>query len=544
MKQLIGDKVDRRRFLKGSAMAATGIAAVGLVGCGDDDGGSETASSPGPSGSPPSSGSRQGGTLTFSLGGVAVGDPDSLDPIVTGFTPNSMNFLHGVFDSLWDFDENLNLRPGLAESFELVDDTTVIFQLRQGIEFHDGTPFNAEAVRQHILRAQDASTNSNVVSLLSPIERVEAPTADRVQLTLNRAFSPLLYILADKAGMIGSPAAVEQAGEGFGQRPVGTGAFKFVEWVPSDHITLERNPRYWQQGQPYLDRIIYRNIPDSGQQINLLLGGELQLVFGTPAIPGARVPELSANSDFVLQTKQATQFNTWFFNYQRPPFNDPDVREAMNWAIDREELVEGVLFGQGGVIQGPIPAFHPFFNESLRGFEPKADLEKARAALSRAGLADGFSFVGVSGNGQQDTQRLVLLQEQLNRIGVELKIQQLDVTGAYRQALSGDFDAYIQQWSGRVALWETFSAIWQSTGGYNFGKIADAELDGLIARASETYEEDEQRELFQQAEQRIVDLRLNVFDYFTAFTSVARKEVTNFRLWGEGKSRFNEVSLA
>ncbi len=219
-------------------------------------------------------GGRPGGTLRAGLDA----DPPTLDPHRSGSAVDRQVF-QNLFDKLVDMDDSLAIVPMLATSWAIsADGRTVTLRLRQGVTFHDGTPFNAEAVKANFDRMQDPHFPSARRSEIRPVENVVAADPSTVQLVLERPYSPLLYVLTDRAGMMVSPAAAQKAGLDFALHPVGTGPFAFAARVPQDHITLERNPQYWRKGEPLLDRIVYRPMTDDNARVANVKSGDVDII--------------------------------------------------------------------------------------------------------------------------------------------------------------------------------------------------------------------------------------------------------------------------
>jgi len=205
-------------------------------------------------------------------------DPPTMDPHLSGSAVDRQVF-QNLYDKLVDIDENLAIVPMLAASWTISPDgKTVTFKLRQGVKFHDGIPFNAEAVKANFDRMRDPKFPSARRSEIAPVANVVPVDAATVQITLERPYSPLLYVLTDRAGMMLSPTATQKDGLNFTLHPVGTGPFVFAEKIPQDHITLRRNPDYWEKGLPQLDGIVYRMITDDNARIANLKSGDVDIV--------------------------------------------------------------------------------------------------------------------------------------------------------------------------------------------------------------------------------------------------------------------------
>src|SRR5215212_2885793 len=238
------------------------FALVALVGCGG--GGAPQSNTP-------------PGTLYVALGA----EPPELDPNLSSAYVDRQ-VMASLYDKLIDLDQNGEIVPMLAKSYDVSDDGKIYtFHLREGVKFHDGTPFNAEAVKVNLDRyQQEDSVRSTEVE---PIESVEVIDPMTVRVTMSEPFAPFLAVLTDRAGIMASPKAIKESGGRISKDPVGTGPFKFVERVRGDHITVEKNPDYWRDGYPKIDKIIYKGIEDENVQYQNRRGASLTLLASSPS---------------------------------------------------------------------------------------------------------------------------------------------------------------------------------------------------------------------------------------------------------------------
>src|SRR5207302_429712 len=213
-----------------------------------------------------------------------------------------------------------------------------------GVKFHDGTPFNAEAVKYNVERMKDPNFPSARRSEVLPVQKVTVIDPSTVALSLDRPYSPLLYVLTDRAGMIVSPAEGKKAGTDFALHPVGTGPFRFVEKIPQDHITLERNPDYWIKGQPILERIVYRPFPDDNARVANLKSGDVDIINRTP-LPQIRQLAQEASQPgarFKLLEHGAFSWQGIWLNVTRPPFDNKLLRQAIGQAVQSMAADAGI----------------------------------------------------------------------------------------------------------------------------------------------------------------------------------------------------------
>jgi peptide/nickel transport system substrate-binding protein len=331
---LAAQLLNRRRLLGGSAGLAVATSVSRL-------------SSARVAASPLTQDEARGGSLVIGRGE----DADSLDPIRSGsFATGDTIAL--IYDTLTTLDMDGSVVPNLAESWEVSEDgLTYTFTLREGIAFHDGTPFNAEAVKAHFDRTIDPASGGRSASWIDQLQETNVVGDNAVAMVLKAPWSPLLATLTVSAFGIPSPTAVAQFGDDYGQNPVGTGPFMFQEWVPGDHITLVKNPSYQcflpyveNTGAPYLDEVVWRVIPETQSLITALEAGELSLA----NLPPQHVRNFVDRSGFTTYTKPdaGTLTNFVEFNFFKPPFDDVKVRQAFAHAIDVDTIIATVMEGQ------------------------------------------------------------------------------------------------------------------------------------------------------------------------------------------------------
>src|SRR5215211_8971195 len=318
---------------------------------------------------------------------VALDDePPELDPnLSTAYVDRQV--MASLYDKLVDINQQGEIVPMLAKSYEVADDDLAYtFHLREGIKFHDGTEFNAEAVKYNLDRYQEEdSVRSTEVE---PIESVDVVDEYTVRVTLSEPFAPFLAVLTDRAGIIASPKAIEENNGRISKDPVGTGPFKFVERVRGDHITVKKNPDYWREGLPKLDKIIYKGITDENVQYQNLQSGELDLI---DSIPLVEVSDLQKSGDYQVSIQPGLGYNGIWLNVTRPPFDNEKLRQAVYQLVDRQAVAKAALRHVGGT-----PANSPFSKQTWAYGKsdeyPPPSVEEAKQLLKEAGKPDGFSF--------------------------------------------------------------------------------------------------------------------------------------------------------
>ena len=333
-----------------------------------------------------------------------------------------------VIEPLFELTPDGRIVPNLAESYEVsADGLTWTLHLRKGVRFHDGTPFNAEAVKYNLERILDPANAVTFRFLISPITTVEVVDEYTVRFTTDAPFAPILAHLTHSAIGMQSPAAIERYGEDYARNPVGTGPFKFKEWQRQDYILLERNPDYWG-GTPEIDEIMFRVVPEDGARMLMVQTGEAHVAVRVPP-DMVSLLERDPNVNVVFTPSVRTIY-IGFNTYQRAdqpknPFTDVRVRQAFNYAVDNEAINEFILGGMGRPSDAPI-APGIFGYTAIGGYEYNP--AKARQLLAEAGYPNGFrvQFYSPAGRYLKDLEVAEAVQAQLSEVGIQAEIVTLE----------------------------------------------------------------------------------------------------------------------
>jgi peptide/nickel transport system substrate-binding protein len=457
---------------------------------------------------------------------VVVGleaEPTSLDPAqISDF--NSFRATFPMFDTLPQFKPGTTeVEPGLAESWTIErEGRRYVFQLRRGVKFHDGTPFNAEVVKINIERQIDpnhpfALPGAFVYAgfTFGEVESVEVVDEFRVAINLKSTFAPFIRNMAIGSAMMVSPAAMEKFGADIGLHPVGTGPFKFVEWVPGQQVVLERNPEYWDKTRvPKIDRLIFRPIVNPQSRVAALEAGEVDIIVSPP--PQA-LEALRANPAFNVAEFEAQ--HTWYLvlNNQTEPFNSKLVRQAVHHAIDKEAIVRDILLGTATVARtSPLPPSVLGYNPNVKIYDYNPD--KARELLRQAGYPNGFEidfWVPESGSGMQLPVEIgTAIQAFLQQVGIKARIQTFE-WGTYLEKTfvpdpkqypamhelswimdNGDPDNF---------LYVLLSGEQWPPAGFNNAFYKNETVDELLRKARVTFDEEERRKLYEEAQVLIAE---------------------------------------
>ncbi len=365
-------------------------------------------------------------------------DAVSLDPHGSNDSPSS-NVRSQIYDTLVYFDENMNLQPGLAVSWEAIDDTTWEFQLREGVTFHDGTPFTADAVRTNLARITNPEMGSQRAFLFTMLSDVTVVDDYTVRISTEFPFAPILAHLAHDAGGIASPTALEAAG--FDEvEPIGTGAFRFRSWDPGDELVLEVNEEYWGE-RPTSDTVTFRVIPEESTRLALIERGDAHIA---NIMQPASMARVEASRGMNLMLYDSLSLNYIGFNVDKEPFDDVRVRQAISMAIDRQSMIEGIVLGAG------IPAIGPI-SERVVGFHPDLDSlpfdpDQAAQLLADAGYRDGFSTTLWTNDNPVRIAIAEIVQNNLADVNIDVAIEVLEWGAYLDQTAEGLHDMFILGW--------------------------------------------------------------------------------------------------
>ncbi len=463
---------------------------------------------------------QYGGTVVIAWGTDAV----RLDP--ADMVDNaSETVLRHIMDGLVEFDEKVNILPCLAKSWEISEDGTVYtFYLHKGIRFHDGTPFNAEAVAFNFNRI--ITQNLRRTALFQPyINSVTAADEHVVVFKLFAPFGAFLNHLAHGAALIQSPKAVETWGAEVGRHPVGTGPFKFVKWVPGDHIILEANAEYWK-GRPYLDRIVFQVVPEAATRVFRIESGEALVA---TRVPPTEVPRLQANPNVEVMIRQTNRVIYIGMNNQKPPFTDVRVRQAVNYAIDKELLCQSILGGYADPADSPLaPLTWGYYSTGGYPYDP----EKAKALLGEAGYPNGFETTLHTPKGRylMDYETALAVQAMLAEVGIKARVQVMEWAAYLSMLERREQEMFLLGWAPSTAdgdwvLRPLFhSANWSPRD--NNTLYANPEVDVLIEQGMRAMGE-ARYELYKKAQEIIVRDAPWAFLYVLREINVYNKKLHN-----------------
>jgi peptide/nickel transport system substrate-binding protein len=483
---------------------------------------------------------KMGGTLKTAIGNENL----TLDPLTSGYV-SERQLYYNMYDSLVAIDTSLKIIPNLAESWDTPDPTTYIFHLRQGVKFHDGTDFNADAVKFNLDRYLNDKT-SRRAGEISFIQSTDVVDPYTVKVTLKQPFSPFLANLVDRAGMMLSPKAIQAGGQDFSRKPVGagTGAFRFVEWVQNDHMTMDRNPNYWKKDAsgnqlPYLDKIIWHPITDSTVLLANLKTGDIDASY---YVAPKDVAGLKGSTDVILEMAPGLSFDAFEFNTQKEPFNKKELRQAVAEAIDRDQISKTVYFGTELVGYGPLPPSSWAYDASLKPYS--ASVDKAKQYMAAGGMPNGFTFEYKLASGSPVGQQLLqLVKDQVAKAGITLNITQLDSTVVSTDAQNGNFQATGYGWSGRIDPDGNIYNFLHTGGGLSDTKYSNPQVDDLLDKARATSDQAQRKGFYQQAVKMLADDAPMAWWGFAPSYYIHRPNVQNVQLYADYIMRLHAAWL-
>ena len=458
---------------------------------------------------------RTGGTLIWGHSETT----QNLDMHQTG-TASTGRVLENVHDAIVTVDEDLDVVPSLAESFEVSEDgLTYTFTLRPDVTFHDGSEMTAADVIYSFERVADPATGAVNFEVFNDVSSMEAPDDMTVVVTLERPNAPFLSRLAENGAGVVMP---EGSGETQGTEPVGAGPFRFVRREFGNEVELARFDEYWG-GPAHLDGVLAREITEPTVRLTGLETGELHMIND---IPLDRVADLEEDGEIQVVTWFPLNWDFVNFNHTVEPFDDPRVRRAFDLMIDKETLMQGALWGQGETTASPSYPTSASRNAEIVG-RPQ-DFEAAQALLREAGYGPGELDVTfkVTTNYPYHVDSAQIMAEWFRQGGVDLTIEQLTWSDWLSQVWTDrDFEMTMMNF---FTLWEPdflYYSLWNSEGVFNYRSVSDAEIDRLTTEARAATDAGERAEIYKAVQQRISDDTLDVILWFRNGTIGARPEV-------------------
>ena len=445
---------------------------------------------------------RYGGLLQTTV----TNEPNGLDPAQTSSIHDMWQMIY-AYDPLIQADNDLNLVPGLAESWDVPNNTTLIFNLQENVQFHDGTPFNAEAVKFHLDRIFDPPTplapeTQNQMAALESWEVIDEFT---IQLNLSRASSSIMVeAFAERSGMVASPTAIRNSSpQEFIRNPIATGPFKMVRWVSGSHVEFERNENYWREDLPYVDRVRSQFNVDPAVEVAQFSTGELDILDGLAA---TEVPKWRDREGVIMFTMEDPVHRLIQFNRTLEPWTSRDLRLALSYAINREGFTQAVYQGLARPGKGVIhPTIGWAFDDSWDAI--KLNPAKVSEHLAAAGVELPFTFEANTHNRADGLAQATAVQASVNKYGFDMEINPIRAaTNSRLFHTNGTTPLYFA--AGRSVGTDpnrNMFTMFHTTGRANPGSYVHPGLDALIEAADETFDLAERGRLYKQIDRIVTE---------------------------------------
>lgn len=490
----------KKKHMLRSILALSVLVSTVLAGCGGSQTSSGTNSAPNSnqaSTSPASSSAATGGGGTLII--ARLSDANNLDPHFSTQINSMAVTQHKLYEGLVMMDRNSEYKPLLAKEWKQKDDVTWEFTLRDGVTFHDGEPFNAEAVKKTIDRILDKDNPTPKANMFGMIKEVKVIDPLKVEIILHYPFAGLLSVLASAEGGIISPKAMKEFGKELSKKPVGTGPFIFESWTPGQEIVLVRNEKYWGN-KPKLEKVVFKTIPEDATRVAMVETGEAHVAEQLPVTELERVQNSQSMS---LGRFESFAVDHIGMNVKQKPFDDVRVRQAIAHAIDKEAIIKGVYNNVGKVAISSLGPKVIGYSPNIK--TPEYDLNKAKQLLTEAGYANGFKATIYLNDNKARINVAEVLQSQLKGIGIDLQIQVMEF-GAYLElAAKGEAQMFISGWGNATgdADYNQYNLFHSTSAGVpgNHSFYNNPKVDALIEAGRKEKDPEKRKEIYAEAQQ-------------------------------------------
>ncbi|WP_052255624.1 glutathione ABC transporter substrate-binding protein [Salinicoccus sp. YB14-2] len=520
-----------------------------------------------------------GGDLVIS----EAADIVSLDPHGNNDVPSS-NVRNNIYETLVYLDGDMEVQPRLATEWEEVDDTTWEFTLKEGVTFHDGSEFNAEVVEANLDRVLDPAVASPRMFLYEMITDVEAVDDYTVQISLEYPFAPILAHLAhDGGGMLSkevidadyeaaladageemsveeyyelreeggdahqevADAITESTGDHIGENAIGTGPFTLESRSAGEEVVLANNADYHdEESAAELDSVTFKVVPETAARI-------AEIETGTSHVAGATEPtnveRIESHDAIELDQTPSLGLSYVGFNVEKEPLDDPLVRQAISYAIDREAIIDGIYEGVGTPAEGPLAPGVFGYDESVEGIQ--YDLDRAKELMAEAGQEDGFELeILTNGDNPQRVDTAIYIQEALEELNIDVSVQQLE-WGAYLETTAaGDHDMFVLGWStvtgdadyGMYAL--LHSSMHGDPGNRSF--LSNDNVDALLEEGRTEADPDARQEIYSELQEGLVDVAPMIYIHHQDFLTGISSDVENFEVDALGIYQMRDTTIS
>lgn len=512
-------------------LAGLVVVLLTVASCGSDSS-SSTGSSPSSTGA-----AKSGGALTFAW----EVEPTTLDPITPSDNITIYTILN-VFEQLVRVNaDGSGLEPGLAASWDIsTDGLTYTFHLREGAKFSDGSPVTAEDAAFSLDRVR--GEESNWSSQFVVIDSVTASDPSTLVVTLKEPSAVFLARLALFSASIVPEAAVTSQGKAFGDKPIGSGPFMVSDWQRGVKLDLAKNPNYWEAGKPYLDSVTFLLAPEANSRALQLQSGEVDIA---RPIAFNALEQLEADPALVVQTNPQLRSDVILLNTTKPPFGDPLVRQALNYAVDKEAILKAVYFGNGTVSNTYLPQMPGWWDESIPPYE--YDVAKAKQLLAQSKYPDGFETELMLTSSDLSAQPVgLIIKQNLAAIGVKVKLLTLESASEWSRITDGDFEMD-KEWATSDILdpdqMTTFMVVFHERAKSYWTRYYNPQVEEWAFAAQTEMDDAKRHELYSQIQAQVTKDAPFIFLYYLPDTSAFQSYVKGYEVLPTGNYRLQDVWL-
>jgi len=471
---------------------------------------------------------------------VAVAsNPSTLDPHDTQDAV-AYGIQNPMYEGLIAFDQDNKLVPVLAESLpELSKDAlSLTFKLKQGIKFQDGTDFNADAVKANIDRLKNPNNKLKRASLFVAVDHVEVIDPYTVKIVLSKPFAAIVQTFAHPAAAMISPKVIAEVGGDISRHPAGTGPYEFVEWKDGQYIAMKKFDGYWNKdNMPALNKITFKFVTEAGSRVAMLKTGEAQYVY---PLPPEQVENIKTDKNLTVEESSSVGERFIAFNMTKKPFTDKKVRQALNYAIDKDTLINVVLKGFGTPAESAIaPKVWGFQKQQMYPY----DIEKAKQLLTEAGYPEGFETTFWCSNSTETLRLAEFIQQQWQAVGVKINLQTFESAAWIKQVSVKPEESQMQvtttSWSPSTgeADWgirPLMSKDMFPTAGFNFGFYSNEQVEKDLIVGVQSGDDAERLQAYADAQKRIVEDAPWVFLYVNKNVAAKRNNLAGIYVLPDG----------
>lgn len=452
------------------------------------------------------------------------GEPKSLD-VHNGNDGYSLKINKLIYSRLVEVDGDMNIIPGLAESWKNLDDKTVQFKIRKGVKFHNGDNLTMEDIKFSFERMMQSPRISFV---LPPIEKIDIIDDNTINIVTKQSFGPLLAHLSHPALGIVSEKLVKENEHSYTDHPIGTGAYKFKAWKAGETVTLERNDEYFFKPGSF-KTIVFKNVVEGSARTIGLETKEYDIALGIQAIDEQTI---KSNNHLKLLTKPSSSFSYIGMNNEKGPFKDIRVRKAINYAIDKQSIIDAVLLGTGKIATSPIGSAVFGFTDKTKAYE--FDLLKAKELMKEAGYENGFKTSIYVMGGESDKQTAEIVQANLKEIGIDLTINVVESSAYWDLTSKGNHEMFLGSWGcvtgdADYGLYSLYHSKAKGAPG-NRDFYSNPVIDSLLDEARESVNQEKRKELYEKIQIELVNDAPDIMLFYRVLAVGTQKNIEGLNL--------------